>query len=212
MYRTYVDDGSLMGFTSYSGWSFQTKSQWQGDLLLVYNIENLKDSLEISEDEIYIRPSKYEYFNFMGNIVTAMSKPFYMMIRTETGQYYDGMRLSLRLQPTWNISRHFELGGTYNFDHVNFSKRDLKMTNHIVGLKALYMLNTKFSINAYLQYNTAANEIITNLRFRYNPKEGNDLYLVFDEGRNTDLKRQTPYFPVYSTRAVMVKYTYTFNL
>ena len=211
MYRTYVDDGSLMGFTSYSGWSFQTKSQWQGDLLLVYNIENLKDSLEISEDEIYIRPSKYEYFNFMGNIVTAMSKPFYMMIRTETGQYYDGMRLSLRLQPTWNISRHFELGGTYNFDHVNFSKRDLKMTNHIVGLKALYMLNTKFSINAYLQYNTAANEIITNLRFRYNPKEGNDLYLVFDEGRNTDLKRQTPYFPVYSTRAVMVKYTYTFN-
>jgi len=131
---------------------------------------------------------------------------------TETGQYYDGMRVSVRLEPTWNVSRHFEFGGTYNFDHVSFSKRDLKMTNHIVGFKALYMPDTKFSANAFIQYNTAVNEIITNLRIRYNPKEGNDLFLVFNEGRNTNLTREVPNLPVYYSRAVMVKYTYTFNL
>ncbi len=30
MYRTYIDDGSLMSFTNFTGWTFQTKSQWQG--------------------------------------------------------------------------------------------------------------------------------------------------------------------------------------
>jgi len=75
-----------------------------------------------------------------------------------------------------------------------------------------YWERTRFSVNAYIQYNTALDGIITNLRFRYNPKEGNDLYLVFNEDRNTDLNRELPYLPVYNSRAVMVKYTYTFNL
>ena len=211
-YRAYVDDGSLMTFTNFSGWTFQTKSQWQGELFVVYNIDNLRDSLILRENDVYVEPGRYEYVGFRGNIVTPMSKPIYLMTMTETGQFYDGTRFSVRLQPTWNISRHIELGGTYSFDHVRFKSRGIGMTNHIVGLKALYMLDTKFSINAYLQYNTADHEIISNFRLRYNPKEGNDLYLVFNEGRNTSLTRETPNLPVYSSRAVMLKYTYTFNL
>jgi hypothetical protein len=148
----------------------------------------------------------------MGVLVTPMSKPFYVISMTETGQFYDGARFSLRLEPTWNISKHFELGGTYSFDHVNISKREINWTNHLFGFKALYMLNTKFSINAFVQYNKSVHEIIANFRIRYNPKEGNDLYLVFNEGRNTDLIRELPNLPVYYSRAVMVKYTYTFNL
>jgi len=211
-YRTYIDNGSMMSFTSYSGWSFVTKSQWMLDLNLVYNIDNLRDSLEISPGELYINPGKYYYSNLWIMLVTPMSKPFYVRSRIQAGQYYDGSRLSVQMEPTWNISRHFELGGIYNFDHVNISKRDVIWTNHILGIKALYLLNTKFSVNAFIQYNKSVHEIISNLRIRYNPKEGNDLYLVFNEGRNTNLTREVPNLPVYYSRAVMVKYTYTFNL
>jgi hypothetical protein len=212
MYRTYVQDGSLMNFTNFSGWQFQTKKQWQGTINIVYNIDNLKDSLIIGLNELYIRPGKYNYISLRGNLSTPMSKPLYLVFMTEIGQYYDGIRTSLRFQPTWNLSKHFELGATYNFDHVNVSKRDVSMTNHIIGIKALYMLNTKLSVNAYIQYNTSFHGIITNLRIRYNPREGNDFYLVFNEDRNTDLYREMPNLPVYGSRAVMLKYTYTFNL
>jgi hypothetical protein len=212
MYRTYIDDGSLMNFTNFTGWTFQTKNQWQGTLNFVYNIDNLRDSLELGKDEAYVVPGRYEYANFMGNLVTPMSRSFYTMFMTETGQFYDGSRISFRLQPTWNISSHFELGGTYNFDYVRFRSRSEEMTNHIVGVKALYMFNTRLSLNAYIQYNTALHGVISNFRLRYNPKEGNDLYLVFNEDRNTDLQREIPNLPVYSSRAVMLKYTYTFNL
>jgi hypothetical protein len=211
-YMTYIDDRSLMSFSSFNGWSFRTKNQWQAEMNLIYSVEILRDSLELKEDEVYIPPDKYQYLSFMGFVVTPMSKPFFIMTMTETGQFYDGTRLSLHLEPTWNVSSHLELGGTYNFDRVNFSKRNLKMVNHIIGLKALYMLNTRLSANAFIQYNTAVNEIITNFRIRYNPKEGNDLYLVFNEGRNTNLIREVPNLPVYNSRAVMIKYTYTFNL
>jgi hypothetical protein len=212
MYRTYIADGSFMSLTNYSGWEFQTKNQWQGAANIIYNNERLIDSLEISPDELYIKPGRYEYLSFRGMLSTPMSKPSYLLLMTELGQFYDGTRFSIRLEPTWNMSKHFELGGTYSFDHVDVTKRDVSMTNHIVGIKALYMLNTKLSVNAFIQYNTALNGIITNFRIRYNPKEGNDLYLVFDEDRNTDLTRELPNLPVYNSRAVMVKYTYTFNL
>lgn len=212
MYRTYIDDGSFMNLTNFTGWHFQTKSQWIGSAELVYNGDRLRDSLEISTDKLYIAPGEYDALSFRGNLSTPMSKPIYLDFMTEAGQFYDGNRLSLRFMPTWNISKHFELGGTYNFDHVSVKKRDLSMTNHILGIKALYMFDTKLSVNAFIQYNTDYDGIITNFRIRYNPKEGNDLYLVFNEDRNTDLYREMPILPVYNSRTVMVKYTYTFNL
>ena len=212
MYRTYIDDGTMMSFTNFTGWTFQTKNQWQGSLNIVYNMDNLRDSLEISVDEAYVPPGRYEYVNFMGNIVSPMSRSVYTMLRTETGKYFDGSRISLRLQPVWNISKHFELGGTYNFDYVSFKSRGEKMTNHIIGIKGLFMINSRLSFNTYIQYNTALKGIITNFRFRYNPREGNDLYLVFNEDRNTNLYREIPNLPGYNSRAVMIKYSYTFNL
>jgi len=211
-YRAFLDDGSLMVLTNFTGWSIQTKSQAIFDINVVYNIENLRDSLTISPDELYISPGRYKYFSLWNMFSTPMSKPFYVMGMIQAGQYYDGNRLSVMLEPMWNISKHFELGGTYNFDHVSISKRNISWTNHIAGIKALYMLNTKFSVNAFIQYNKAVHEIITNLRIRYNPGEGNDLYLVFNEGRNTSLTRMEPNLPPFYSRAVMVKYTYTFNL
>lgn len=211
-YSAYLVDGSLMTYSNTVGWEFVTKNQWQGQFSGVYNKENLNDSLILVEDEAYVLPGKYEFANFMGMISTPGSKTFFLTLTTEAGQYFDGWRFSARFQPTWNISKHFELGGTYGFDHVNFAKRNMMMTNHILGVKALYMLNTKLSINAFIQYNTAEHAIVSNLRLRYNPKEGNDFYIVFNEGRNTSLTREVPNLPVYSSRVVMVKYTYTFNL
>lgn len=211
-YSEYILDGDLMTYSNTIGWQFMTKKQWQGRVSIVYNNENLKDSLILVEDKAYVLPDKYEFVNFMGMLSTPGSNPFFLILTAEAGQFFDGWRFSTYLQPTWNISKHFELGGTYGFDHVNFAGRNMRMTNHILGIKALYMLNTKLSVNAFIQYNSAEYAIVSNLRLRYNPKEGNDFYIVFNEGRNTSLTREVPNLPVYSSRAVMVKYTYTFNL
>jgi hypothetical protein len=208
----YIDDGSLMSLNWQPGWSFTTKSQWEGHFSLSYNKENLRDSLELIEHVLYIPRGEYEFLNFTGMIMTPASRPFYLMLRNNTGQFFDGKRFSIYLQPTWNVSKHLELGATANFDWLEFKDRNETDINQILGLKAVYMISTSLSLSAYIQYNTAINEVMTNLRFRYNPKEGNDLYLVFNEGRNTDLDREIPQLPVYNTRSLLLKYTYTFSL
>lgn len=74
------------------------------------------------------------------------------------------------------------------------------------------MLSTKISFSAFVQYNSAGKVIITNFRFRFNPREGNDLYLVYDEGLNLDREREIPVLPVRTVRTLLLKYSYTFNL
>ncbi len=79
-------------------------------------------------------------------------------------------------------------------------------------LRVLATLSTKFSILTYVQYNGAEDLAIGNVRIRYNPREGNDLYLVFNELLNTDREGKVPYPPRSGARAILLKYSYTFNL
>jgi hypothetical protein len=74
------------------------------------------------------------------------------------------------------------------------------------------MFTTQLSINAFVQYNSADNALSTNFRLRYNPREGNDFYIVINEGRSTYRDLEDPRLPAFNNRSVLVKYTYTFTL
>jgi hypothetical protein len=68
------------------------------------------------------------------------------------------------------------------------------------------------STNAFIQFSSSANTVSANVRFRYNFREGNDLWIVYNERMNSDRDRLTPTLPFTSARTVLVKYTYTFHL
>ena len=61
-----------------------------------------------------------------------------------------------------------------------------------------------------MQYTCASDAVGVNVRLRYNCREGNDLYIVYNETLNTDRYRETPFLPLTDTRTILVKYTYTF--
>jgi hypothetical protein len=73
------------------------------------------------------------------------------------------------------------------------------------------MLSTKFSAAAFVQYSTVENAVSTNVRLRYNPREGIDLYVVYNDGWNTDRFGELPTLPLSTGRTLLVKCTYTFN-
>jgi hypothetical protein len=184
MYFLSVTDGSLETLTAGPGWKFQTKSMMSGNLSVSYMIEDVKEVFSFSDDA-EVPEGRYEFIEFRGTISTPMSRKFYSMIMSKAGGFYDGYRTSISFMPTWNISSSFQLNGTYQYNWINFEERSQKFNGQIGRLKILYMYNTKLSASAFIQYNSSNNVIICNFRLRYNPKEGNDFYLVFNEGRNT---------------------------
>jgi len=206
-----VVDGSLLTYSIGPTWYFATKNNWSGAFNMGYKFESLDEDFEIL-DPVVVPVGKYSFLNGVIMLMTPASRTLSATIVLDGGGYYDGFKVSPSIKPLWNIGASLELGGVYSYDYIYFPDRDQTLNNHIAGLNALYMLSTKISFAAFVQYNTAIHKIISNFRFRFNPKEGTDLYIVFNEGRNTLLDREVPHLPVYDQRNITVKFTYTFEL
>ncbi len=209
--NTRVKDNSLESAAIEPGWSFQSKSFFQGNFRLRYLVEDLLENFELSDDVI-IPAGRYNFATTQLRLSTPVSSPFFVNNMIDAGQFYDGNRISVNIEPTWSVSTSFAFSGTYQYNYLIFPVRSQSYVTHIGRVKVLYMLNTKITFSAFVQYNSDIDAISTNFRFRYNPREGNDLYLVFNEGRNTDLYREAPPLPGVSNRNIMIKYTYTFRL
>jgi hypothetical protein len=131
-----------------------------------------------------------------------------------TGTYFDGRRTQVIVSPTWNVSPHLELGGDYQMSLLRFDSRGESVNIHLARLRVRTALNAQASGNAFVQYNSTTNRVDVNVRFRYNVAEGTDLWVVYNEGLDTDRAFDTvarPAAPLSISRALIVKYSHTFT-
>jgi hypothetical protein len=148
-------------------------------------------------------------------LISPQSVGFSVISELNAGSFYDGNRFSVILTPTFAVSASLELSGTYEYNRLSFPDRNLQENIHVGRLKALYMLDTKFSVSSFIQYNSTINTFLANVRLRYNPREGNDFYIVYNDDFNTARDRELPWhprLPVSNQRTLILKYTYTFRL
>jgi hypothetical protein len=130
----------------------------------------------------------------------------------EAGSFFDGSQITARLTPTWFVSRHLELNGTAQHSRIDLPARQQTYRANILGLRARAALNTRLSATGFVQYNDATDAFSGNLRVRYNPREGNDLYLVYNLGANTDRLNYDPHQPLIDSQVLLIKYSRTFDL
>jgi hypothetical protein len=148
----------------------------------------------------------------------VFSMPSGARLRTDVdvraGTFFDGTRAQAIVTPTWNVSRHLELGASYQLTRLRFPVRGEKDDIHLAELQVRAALNARASANAVVQYNSTTDRVDLNLRLRYNFAEGTDLWLVYDEGLLTDRLADpgAPPSPFSASRTLIVKCTYTFHL
>ena len=63
-----------------------------------------------------------------------------------------------------------------------------------------------------MQYNSNEDLVAVNARFQYNPREGTDLYIVWNESLNSDRFSLDPVAPLTRERALLVKYSHSLTL
>jgi hypothetical protein len=193
------------------GWTFESKSGWGGNLQPKLYVENLTESFEIS-DEVEVPPGEYTFYGVEGYLNTPMGRLFSLIPNFQAGSFYDGWRVSIGSIFSWSLSSVWELSGFYQFNRVEFLDRGQEFTAHLARLRILATFTTKISASAFIQYNGASDIVVANVRIRYNPREGNDLYVVYNHGVNTARYREIPHLPRTDNQAIMIKYSYTFNI
>ncbi len=192
-------------------WDFAAKSGAGGSLEAKVLFEELPIPFALSEEAV-VPAGSYTFFRVGASYHVSHTRLFQLRPRVEAGTFFDGWQATAEVSPIWYVSPHLELAGSYRFNRIRFPDRDQRFDAHLARLRIGTALNTKVSTNAFIQFNSATNTVSANVRFRYNFREGNDLWIVYNEGMNTDRHRLTPTLPFTDTRTILVKYTYTFHL
>ena len=175
------------------------------------NYELLDEIFELSDDA-FVPIGKYR-FNTVGAfyqspLARKIKGKFYFSI----GSFYDGTQRSFGIEPSLNVSPNLELGEAYILNRIRFDERNQKFDGNIIRIRVKATLNTKYSGNAFFQYNSETNQTSLNVRLRYNPKEGNDLFIVYSELLNDGDLISTPMPPRSESQSLLIKYSYTFQV
>lgn len=202
-------DGELESAAAAISWYFQTKSGMSWQIRPEFQSENIREGFSLSE-KTEIRAGKYNFFNLHARFNLPSIWPLRFKVAMDAGSFYDGNRWAFSLTPRWAVSAGLEFSTTYQYNRIRFPRQDQTLDLHIARLRMLWMPSVKVTGSAFVQYNSDANLFLTNLRLRYNPREGVDVYLVYNENFNTNRLRAIPVMPVSAHRSVILKFTYTF--
>jgi hypothetical protein len=192
-------------------WSFSTRNTSAGSIEAKVSYESLTENFKFSE-EAYVPVGDYTFYRVSASYRMPYERLFNVGGTIEGGTFYDGTRFSFLFDPAWYVSKHLELSAEYLYERVRFDERNQKFDAHITRLRIGTAINNKISTNGLIQYNSTLDLVSANIRFRYNFREGNDLWIVYNEGLNTTPYRHSPELPVSDTRTVLIKYTHTFHL
>jgi hypothetical protein len=143
-------------------------------------------------------------------IRAARAWPVRPNVTLTTGEFFDGTRIGLRSDVTWPASRHLEVVGGWEWNRVRFQERNQALDSRLLRLTLRGAVDTRFSIDAFGQYNSLTGQLTGNTRFRYNFREGQDLWLVWNEGLNLDRDPlAVPRLPFADARTLTLKYSHT---
>ena len=192
-------------------WEFDRRGGGSLSLGLFHHIEDVPETFPLFED-LQIQEGRYAFQTGQVSLSMPGNMPLRSRIDLSAGGFYDGWITSASITPTWNASRHVRLSGSYQLNRIGSSDHDRAQTSHIGRLRLEITPNVRYSLQSFAQYNSVGDMVAGNVRLRYNPREGNDFYVVFNGHLNTNRTAQTPHLPLTDNRTLLLKYTYTFDL
>ena len=85
----------------------------------------------------------------------------------------------------WRANYHLSLDASASYNDISLPVGEF--TADIYGVRADYGFSTKLFLSAFVQYNAAADQVVTNVRFNFLHSPLSDLFLVYTERRDTAL-------------------------
>jgi hypothetical protein len=121
-------------------------------------------------------------------------------VLAEYGTFYTGHRTAVGIsQGRVNFTPQLSVEPTYSINKVDLVEGSF--TTHLVGSRVTYTITPLMFTSALLQYNSDTSSASTNVRLRWEYRPGSELFLVYNEQRDTLAHT----FPTLANRAFIVK-------
>jgi hypothetical protein len=128
-------------------------------------------------------------------------------VSVEQGGFYDGRKTTFAVSSgRISFSTRVSAEPTLSVNEVDLLEG--AFTTTLLGSRLTYTVTPRMFASALLQYNSGSNAVATNVRLRWEYRAGSELFVVFNEQRDT----LGPRFPALANRAVIVKINRLFRL
>jgi len=121
-------------------------------------------------------------------------------LSVDYGTFYDGHKTTFSVaRGRMPVTHQLSFEPTYSYNKVRLSVGEFN--THLAGSRVTYTMTPLMFVSALLQYNSGTNAVSTNARLRWEYKPGSEIFVVYNEERNT----LTPRFPTLNNRSLIVK-------
>ena len=177
-----------------------------------YNFEDLRQGFSLSADAA-VPAGRHRFTQGFVNFGSAPGPPLRIFTNANFGEFFDGTQIGFGASPTWIASNQLRLSATYQYTKIEFSQRAQEFISHLVRLRAEGQADSHLSGSAFVQFSSTADALVANLRLRYQFKEGQDVYFVYNDILDTDrdfLNNGPVREPLSLNRTLVMKYVHTF--
>jgi len=148
----------------------------------------------------------YEFDTLRLNYNMGQQRAASANLSVDYGTFYDGHKTTLSVgRGRVPVTHQLSFEPTYSYNQVRLSVGDF--TTHLAGSRVTYTMTPLMFVSALLQYNSGTDAVSTNARLRWEYHPGSELFVVYNEERNT----LTPRFPGLNNRSLIVKFNRLFR-
>ena len=150
--------------------------------------------------DVVLPVGAYQFDTIRVGYNLAQQRPVSANLFAEFGTFYNGHKTSFTAaRGRVPITNQLSVEPTYSFNHVTLVQG--RFITHLAGSRVTYSMTPLMFVSALLQYNSGTNTVSTNARFRWEYRPGSELFVVYNDERNT----LTHNVPTVNNRAFIVK-------
>ncbi len=207
--RRFVGTGSL-AYVENLGGAVETREatglftvEWENsDQLTVSAIDSyefLPRPFRIAPD-VVLPVAGYDFTNLQLGYNFGQQRRFSANVMAEHGSFYGGTKTTLGVsRGRVTITNQFSVEPSLSVNWIDLPQGEFR--TDLVGMRTTYTMTPLMFASALVQYNSRLNQASANIRFRWEYRPGSELFIVYNEDRNTGLSP----FPVPGNRAFIVK-------
>ena len=118
-----------------------------------------------------------------------------------TGSFFSGNRTNVGYGGRVEVNSQLSIEPNISLNFVDLPEG--RFTTRLVRTRVTYTLSPRSFLGALLQYSSSSDSVSANIRYRWEYEPGSDLFIVYSEGRATDIRG----FPLLQNRGLVIKFT-----
>jgi hypothetical protein len=185
------------------GMDLQNGDEWR--VQVKNNYEYLDEPFEIT-DGLFLPVGGYRFNDVEANYTIGPQRRVNGTVLAGGGQFFDGTRAEIGYRGRVEVTSRLGVEPGIAFNWVDLVEGSFLAK--LLTARVTYNLSPRKAVMALVQYNSEGSVIGANVRFRWEFRPGSDLFVVYNEGRDTTLGVRRSEL---SSRSFVVKVTRLFR-